>query len=256
MINGAFFCLGSKNLSDNLKLIILLAGIALNVTAKEFVPNSIKNLSSPKLCPSVKTLKVSQINSVCDTNIENLSGKCPTVKQTNKSNPNSQVIERKCVRCKKTFQTDAEGFHLELEECRYHWGKLRRSGERQQVLSCCGVTARERRPAGGCCSASAHVWSGLPQSPGILGPMSGYVKSKHRKTYPAHGNFGVYGLDCEMVYTRLGLQLVKVSNSVRHSPVSLYCCRSPWWVSTAGWSTRVWSALNMTSLTSTLASPG
>ena len=80
MINGAFFCLGSKNLSDNLKLIILLTGIALNVTAKEFVPNSIKNLSSPKLCPSVKTLKVSQINSVCDTNIENLSGKCPTVK--------------------------------------------------------------------------------------------------------------------------------------------------------------------------------
>ena len=33
---------------------------------------------------------------------------------------------------------------------------------------------------------------------------------QHRKSYPANGNFGVYGIDCEMCYTIAGLQLTKV----------------------------------------------
>jgi len=175
------------------------SGIALNVTAKEFVPNSIQEKSSPKLRPSDGILKLSPRNSSCDNSTEISTTKMP-----------SQVIERKCVRCKKTFLTDGEGSYLELEECRYHWGKVR-AGPREQELSCCGAASRDRRPGTGCERASAHVWSGLPQSSGILGPMSGFVKTKHRKTYPANGNFGVYALDCEMCYTGLGLELVKVT---------------------------------------------
>jgi len=186
------------------------SGISLNVTAKEFIPNSIKTFSSPRSCPSVKKSKLSQSNSVCDITSENSSRRCPTFNKNNNSNLDLPVTERKCVRCKKTFQTDSSGRYLEVEECRYHWGKVR-SGERQDLLTCCG---QERRPGGGgggCCSAPAHVWSGLPQATGIIGPLMGYVKTKHRKTYPANGNFGLYALDCEMCYTGLGLELVKVT---------------------------------------------
>ena len=42
----------------------------------------------------------------------------------------------------------------------------------------------------------------------------GFVKTKHRKTYPANGNFGVFGLDCEMCYTQQGLELVKVQSVI------------------------------------------
>ena len=100
--------------------LIDIAGIALNVTAKEFVPNLIRDNSRPNLRPGGEILKLSPRNSICDTNTEIRSTKIQ-----------SQVIERKCVRCKKTFQTDAEGSYLEVEECRYHWGKIR-SGEREQ----------------------------------------------------------------------------------------------------------------------------
>ena len=33
---------------------------------------------------------------------------------------------------------------------------------------------------------------------------------QHRKSYPTNGNFGVYGIDCEMCYTIAGLELTKV----------------------------------------------
>ena len=178
------------------------------MTAKEFVPNSVLKNRSSELCPSEEKYQVS--NSACDNKSEKSSGKFP--KFNTPSKQTSPVTERKCVRCKKIFQTFVGGGYLEQEECRYHWGKVR-AGEQ---LTCCG--ARARRPggggagggAGGCTLAPAHVWSGLPQNTHIVGPLEGYVKTKHRKTYPTNGNFGVVGLDCEMCYTSQGLELVKV----------------------------------------------
>ena len=159
------------------------------------------------MCPSeAKESQVSQVNnSECDNKSEKSSKKFSNF--NNPSKPNSPVTERKCVRCKKMFQTYLTGGYLEVEECRYHWGKVR-SGSQQHQLTCCG--ARDRRPGGGCTSAPGHVWSGLPQNTHIVGPLEGYVKTKHRKTYPTNGNFGVVGLDCEMCYTSQGLELVKV----------------------------------------------
>ena len=69
----------------------------------------------------------------------------------------------------------------------------------------------QTRHSRGCTTSSRHVWSGLPASSGIIGPLRGYVKTRHRRSYPNHGNFGVYGVDCEMCYTRSGLELAKVS---------------------------------------------
>ena len=40
--------------------------------------------------------------------------------------------------------------------------------------------------------------------------MTKRINFQHRKSYPANGNFGVYGIDCEMCYTIAGLQLTKV----------------------------------------------
>ena len=68
----------------------------------------------------------------------------------------------------------------------------------------------QTRHSRGCTTSSRHVWSGLPASSGIIGPLRGYVKTRHRRSYPNHGNFGVYGVDCEMCYTRSGLELAKV----------------------------------------------
>ena len=210
----SLFCQASKNPPENPELIFsLFAGIALNVTAKEFVPNSVRKNCSSELCPSEEKYQVS--NSVCDNKkSEKSSSKFPDV--NNPGKPQSPVTERKCVRCKKIFQTYLGGDYLEQEECRYHWGKVRSVEQRHQLsLTCCG--ARDRRPGSGCTSAPAHVWSGLPQNTHIVGPLEGYVKTKHRKTYPTNGNFGVVGLDCEMCYTSQGLELVKVL-SPSHPP--------------------------------------
>eukprot|EP00092_Neocalanus_flemingeri_P006938 GFUD01007490.1.p1 GENE.GFUD01007490.1~~GFUD01007490.1.p1 ORF type:complete len:683 (+),score=120.71 GFUD01007490.1:255-2303(+) len=119
------------------------------------------------------------------------------------------IVERKCVRCKKTFLAQKEGEYLSLESCSYHWGKLRSKNKTEPVFTCCG--GRASRSSKGCTSANLHVWTGLPTSGGILGPLEGYVKTKHRKSYPSKGNFGVYGLDCEMCYTPAGLELTKVT---------------------------------------------
>jgi len=73
------------------------------------------------------------------------------------------------------------------------------------------VTSRQSQGSKGCSFAPCHVWSGLPTTGGIFGPLEGFVRTKHRKSYPANGNFGVYGIDCEMCYTVAGLELTKVT---------------------------------------------
>ena len=93
--------------------------------------------------------------------------------------------------------------YLEAEQCHYHWGKLR---SKANLWTCCQARSGSR----GCSSSSLHVWSGLPSTSGIIGPLQGYVKTKHRKSYPNNGNFGIYGIDCEMCYTKSGLELAKV----------------------------------------------
>ena len=42
--------------------------------------------------------------------------------------------------------------------------------------------------------------------------LDGYTKTKFRKSQPKEGNYGVFGVDCEMCYTNVGLEVTKVSN--------------------------------------------
>ncbi|CAL7940482.1 unnamed protein product [Xylocopa violacea] len=119
------------------------------------------------------------------------------------------VVERRCARCYKSFYVNREdGEYLHEERCVYHWGKLRSGlvdGAHGDTWECC----RAREGARGCTTARMHVWTGL--APGYNGPFDGYVRTRPARTVPKDGNYGVYALDCEMCFTRRGLELAKVT---------------------------------------------
>jgi len=119
--------------------------------------------------------------------------------------------ERRCVRCSKTFFMLKSGTYSSYDTCSYHWGKLRSKNKHEAEYLCCGIKSSSRSGRSGCCVATHHVWTGLPLTLGIFGPLDGYVKTKFRKSYSAAGNCGMFGLDCEMCYTVEGLEITKVT---------------------------------------------
>ena len=177
-----------------------ISTISLNATAKEFVPTKLTNSSS---CPVISSTSAIHVNTHNSQSKESSS----------RSESKARVkVERVCVRCSKPFLMHRDGEYLDQDKCHYHWGKLR---TKASLYSCC--QAREGTRVG-CVTANSHVWSGLPRASGIIGPLQGYVKTKHRKSYPTNGNFGVYGIDCEMCYTKSGLELAKVMYNYLYFP--------------------------------------
>ena len=112
---------------------------------------------------------------------------------------------RNCARCNKLFYVFKEtGEVVNREECVYHWGKARSS----RKYSCCG------RKSGGCETAHTHVFRGmLYEVSGLHKDLDGYAKTRppRNRAQPSDGNYGVYGLDGEMVFTTNGLQLCKIT---------------------------------------------
>ena len=203
-----------------------ISSISLNATAKEFVPST-SSISSSISCPMITyAANANSKNStsyntpliITSNTFTNSDQKqCDIDNSVN----NNNVCERVCVRCSKMFSM-LGGEYQEAEQCHYHWGKLR---SKANLWTCC----QARPGARGCSTSSRHVWSGLPSTSGIIGPLQGYVKTKHRKSYPNNGNFGIYGIDCEMCYTKSGLELAKVrvfnrQNQVYFMNNSNSCC--------------------------------
>jgi RNA exonuclease 1 len=208
------------------------SGPVLNATAKEFVPSNTESSdsekkplkgvhSSPNLentedwVPSLVSVPSSP-NLLLDPSIHISSS---TSSETNPSSISSKLTsdeddavldERRCVRCTKTFFMHTGGEYYTEESCTYHWGKLRSQNKNNPSYQCCGGRAG-RASSRGCSVAQVHVWSGFPLSRGIVGPLDGYVKTRYRKSLQKERNFGVFGVDCEMCYTRFGLELTKVT---------------------------------------------
>uniref|UniRef100_A0A8C4FG76 REX1, RNA exonuclease 1 homolog n=1 Tax=Dicentrarchus labrax TaxID=13489 RepID=A0A8C4FG76_DICLA len=108
-----------------------------------------------------------------------------------------------CCRCGAEYKINANGNCIRREECSFHWGRLRRhkvAGGWETNYSCCAASVG----APGCQVAKQHVQDGRKES------LDGYV-STFSKSLPPDGNGGVFALDCEMCYTRQGLDLTRVT---------------------------------------------
>ncbi|XP_014856024.1 PREDICTED: RNA exonuclease 1 homolog isoform X1 [Poecilia mexicana] len=110
---------------------------------------------------------------------------------------------RICCRCGAEYKVSVNGSCVRREECSYHWGRLRRhrvAGGWETTYSCCSAAVG----APGCQIAKQHVQDGRKES------LDGFV-STFSKPLPPDGNGGVFALDCEMCYTKQGLELTRVT---------------------------------------------
>ncbi|KAK7888876.1 hypothetical protein WMY93_024436 [Mugilogobius chulae] len=108
-----------------------------------------------------------------------------------------------CCRCGAEYMVNASGNCVRREECNYHWGRLRRqkvSGGWETSYSCCSGAVGST----GCQVAKQHVQDNRKES------LDGFV-STFSKSLPVDGNAGVFALDCEMCYTKQGLELTRVT---------------------------------------------
>lgn len=104
-----------------------------------------------------------------------------------------------CLRCFKVFKVNSVGDYMTLEECRYHWGKVK-----SNQYSCCF----KPKDARGCHVANLHVWKGVPTVwPNKLLYLDDYVITKASNKKPPR----VYALDAEMAFTAFGLEPIRVT---------------------------------------------
>jgi len=182
---------------------LMVKSSCLDVNAREFVP---KNLM-------LDDEAAASGDDVASTHSSNsLSASAKEFVPTSQTLPvdcqdQDQVYEaRNCARCNKLFYVYRDtGECVNREECLYHWGKARSS----RKYSCCG-----RRNKSGCEVASSHVWRGiLYEISGQHKDLDGFAKTRvpRNRAQPSDGNYGVYGIDGEMLFTTQGLELCKVT---------------------------------------------
>ncbi|XP_050973798.1 RNA exonuclease 1 homolog [Labeo rohita] len=116
---------------------------------------------------------------------------------------NTDPFSKICCRCGAEYKINANGSCVRKEECSHHWGRLRRNrvpGGWETLYSCCSGAVGSP----GCEVCKQHVQDGRKES------LDGFVKT-FSKPLPVDGNGGVYALDCEMCYTKQGLELTRVT---------------------------------------------
>ncbi|NXN97716.1 REXO1 exonuclease, partial [Rhinopomastus cyanomelas] len=110
---------------------------------------------------------------------------------------------RICCRCGTEYMVTASGSCVRKEECVHHWGRLRKQrvpGGWETHYSCCSGAVGSP----GCQVAKQHVHDGRKES------LDGFVKT-FDKLPTTDGYPGIYALDCEMCYTKQGLELTRVT---------------------------------------------
>uniref|UniRef100_A0A673MU48 RNA exonuclease 1 homolog n=1 Tax=Sinocyclocheilus rhinocerous TaxID=307959 RepID=A0A673MU48_9TELE len=116
---------------------------------------------------------------------------------------NNDPFFKICCRCGAEYKINANGSCVRKEECSHHWGRLRRNrvpGGWETLYNCCSGAVGSP----GCEVSKQHVQDGRKES------LDGFVKT-FSKPLPVDGNGGVYALDCEMCYTKQGLELTRVT---------------------------------------------
>ncbi|XP_013925586.1 PREDICTED: RNA exonuclease 1 homolog [Thamnophis sirtalis] len=110
---------------------------------------------------------------------------------------------RICCRCGTEYMVSPSGNCVRKEECIHHWGRLRKQrvpGGWETHYSCCSGAVGSL----GCQVAKQHVHDGRKES------LEGFVKTFEKLTR-ADGHPGIYALDCEMCYTKQGLELTRIT---------------------------------------------
>nr|XP_032654871.1 RNA exonuclease 1 homolog isoform X2 [Chelonoidis abingdonii] len=110
---------------------------------------------------------------------------------------------RVCCRCGTEYMVSASGNCIRKEECLHHWGRLRKQrvpGGWETHYSCCSGAVGSP----GCQVAKQHVQDGRKEN------LEGFVKT-FEKLPTTNGYPGIYALDCEMCYTKQGLELTRVT---------------------------------------------
>ncbi|XP_072294468.1 RNA exonuclease 1 homolog [Eucyclogobius newberryi] len=131
------------------------------------------------------------------------SGRAVLCNLPEKKAPPIDPFNKVCCRCGAEYTINVNGSCVRKEECNFHWGRLRRhkvSGGWETSYSCCSGTVGSP----GCQVCKQHVQDGRKES------LDGFV-STFSKHLPADGNAGVFALDCEMCYTKQGLELTRVT---------------------------------------------
>ncbi|XP_041060402.1 RNA exonuclease 1 homolog isoform X2 [Carcharodon carcharias] len=115
---------------------------------------------------------------------------------------NNDSLTRICCRCGAEYCVSVSGDCIRKEECNYHWGRLRRHkipGGWETQYSCCGGAVGS---AG--CQTAKHVQDGRKEK------LAGFMKT-FDKEMPPDENPGIFALDCEMCYTKQGLELTRLT---------------------------------------------
>ncbi|XP_059847067.1 RNA exonuclease 1 homolog [Hypanus sabinus] len=122
--------------------------------------------------------------------------------KTEKKNSVDSSI-RICCRCGAEYAVSLSGNYIRKEECHYHWGRMRRQkvpgGWETQYTCCAGAVG-----SSGCQTAKQHVQDGRKEN------LAGFMKT-FEKAMPPDENPGVFALDCEMCYTKQGLELTRLT---------------------------------------------
>ncbi|XP_052685053.1 RNA exonuclease 1 homolog isoform X2 [Crassostrea angulata] len=132
------------------------------------------------------------------------AAKVYTTSQQEQNSAKLKTYEKICVRCGKRFMVYPNGTYAHKEECIHHWGKAWKkkiAGYIETRYTCCqGDLGAE-----GCQVAKYHVHESNKWENRM-----GYLRTFPCSPVP-DGDYGVYAMDCEMVYTQGGQELARVT---------------------------------------------
>uniref|UniRef100_A0A1B6CG47 Exonuclease domain-containing protein n=1 Tax=Clastoptera arizonana TaxID=38151 RepID=A0A1B6CG47_9HEMI len=112
----------------------------------------------------------------------------------------------KCINCGKYFHVNEQGFSTDEKECEFHWGKLYNKPSAQKSFikkySCCNGESGSIK----CYSQTYHV-----RELRNLDCLKNFIKFPEPSKEFKESDYGVFSIDCEMVYTTIGMELARVS---------------------------------------------